>query len=224
LEQAITAAVRIRRFLQHDPSALSLVVSNLFTVAIALLQRWELSAVMWIYWGQSVIIGLANFIRILHLREFSTKGMQVDGKPVEPTEKVKRQTAFFFMVHYGFFHLIYFLFLAGNFRFPQQSLVSILLCVMFFLANHLFSLAHNLRADLARKPNIASVMFFPYARIIPLHLTIIFGSFLIRGTASLAFFLVLKTLADLIMHGVEHARPTSPAQKSLRPPFAGTSH
>jgi hypothetical protein len=206
LKYSFSTTTEVRRFLQHDPSALSLILSNLLTIGIALVQRWELSVVMWIYWAQSVIIGLANFIRILHLREFSTKGMHVSGKPVKATGTVKRDTAFFFLAHYGFFHLIYFLFLMGSAPIPPHSMGPILLCVALFLGNHLFSLIVNLQRDLARKPNIGTVMFFPYARIIPLHLTIIFGSFLVKSTAGLIFFQALKTIADLIMHGVEHAR------------------
>ena len=44
-------------------------------------------------------------------------------------------------------------------------------------------------------------MFYPYARIIPMHLTIIFGS---SFGGTLPLFLVLKTFADAIMHVVEH--------------------
>lgn len=209
VEYSVTAAARIRRFLRSDPSALSLIVSNLVTIVIALIQGWELAVLMWIYWGQSVVIGLSNFVRILRLREFSTKGMRVNGRAVEPTGKVKIETAFFFLAHYGFFHLIYFLFLMGSARIPPHSAGPVMLCVALFLVNHGYSLIINLRADLARKPNIGTVMFFPYARIIPLHLTIIFGSFLIQGAAGLVFFLILKTAADLIMHGVEHARPAA---------------
>ena len=224
MEHSFTAAGRIRRFLWRDPSALSLIVSNLITIGVALIQRWELSVLMRIYWAQSVIIGLANFIRILHLHEFSTRGMRVNGRAVQPTRKVKTQTAFFFLAHYGFFHLIYLLFLAGMARLPAGSLVPVFFCVAVFLVNHAYSLIVNLRADLARKPNIGAVMFFPYARIIPLHLTIIFGSFLITGAAGLVFFLVLKTLADLIMHGVEHARPKTAETASVIPPDSGKIH
>ena len=210
MAQSSTAAARIHRFLRHDPSALSLIVSNLATIVIALVQGWELSVLMRIYWAQSVIIGLANFVRILHLGEFSTRGMRVNGRAVKPTPQFKIQTALFFLAHYGFFHLIYFLILIGSARMPPHSSGPVMLCVALFAVNHTYSLIVNLRADLDRKPNIGTVMFFPYARIIPLHLTIIFGSFLITGSAGLIFFLILKTAADLIMHGVEHARQAGP--------------
>ena len=44
-------------------------------------------------------------------------------------------------------------------------------------------------------------MFYPYARIIPMHLTIVFG---FNFGGALILFLVLKTFADVIMHIVEH--------------------
>ena len=47
------------------------------------------------------------------------------------------------------------------------------------------------------------MMFFPYARIVPMHLTIIFGSTDWGQRQSLALFLFLKLLADVIMHIVE---------------------
>lgn len=50
-------------------------------------------------------------------------------------------------------------------------------------------------------------MFFPNARIIPMHLTILFGGILsggtLKGKMTLALFMVLKTFADVIMHIVE---------------------
>lgn len=52
-------------------------------------------------------------------------------------------------------------------------------------------------------------MLFPYARIIPMHLTIMFGGVLASvGNFShivLLFFMLLKTIADLAMHSLEHA-------------------
>ena len=54
------------------------------------------------------------------------------------------------------------------------------------------------------------MMFFPYARIIPMHITIIAGGFLeksvgvtFQANATLVLFMLLKTLADIIMHTVE---------------------
>jgi len=60
--------------------------------------------------------------------------------------------------------------------------------------------------DLAGTPNIGTLMFLPYARIVPMHLVIVAGA-VWTGRASglaLASFVALKTGADLIMHRAEH--------------------
>ncbi len=57
-----------------------------------------------------------------------------------------------------------------------------------------------------RTPNIGTIMFFPYARVIPMHLTIVIGGHFTKGSqGALILFLALKTIADLIMHMIEHA-------------------
>ena len=49
-------------------------------------------------------------------------------------------------------------------------------------------------------------MFFPYIRIIPMHLMIVAGVSVFGGsTGALIIFLLLKTAADAAMHFVEHA-------------------
>lgn len=48
-------------------------------------------------------------------------------------------------------------------------------------------------------------MFLPYARILPMHLTIILGGALGgEGAAVVLIFGALKTAADVLMHHVEH--------------------
>ena len=202
------------RQFQWDRSALAVVLSNFVTIGFAVVQGWDLSSVMFIYWGQNVVIGLFNFKRILDLKHFSTEGFQINNRSVKPTRQTQRQAAGFFLVHYGFFHLIYLVFLfTGEKASSGGSVFGIAVCVLIFFANHLFSYVHNRERDMNRKPNIGTVMFFPYARILPMHLTIIFGGFVSSCAGNsramsvllLVFFLSLKTLADLIMHMVEHA-------------------
>jgi cellulose synthase/poly-beta-1,6-N-acetylglucosamine synthase-like glycosyltransferase len=162
---------------------------------------------MWIYWFQSITIGFFNFIRILQLKEFSTEGFKINDKPAQPTQSTKIFTAFFFLFHYGLFHFGYMTFiLTGIFtkaygNLPTfADLIYIFLISLLFFINHLFSYVYNKPKD-TKKQNIGALMFYPYARIIPMHLTIIFGS---AVADALSFFLVLKTFADAIMHIVEH--------------------
>jgi hypothetical protein len=68
---------------------------------------------MLLYWGQSVVIGIANVFRMLALEHFSTENFKINDRAVEPTPAVKMQVALFFAVHYGFFHLVYFVFIVA---------------------------------------------------------------------------------------------------------------
>jgi hypothetical protein len=94
-----------QRNLFSDPSLWLLLFSNLVTIFFATKEGWNLSTIMWVYWFQSITIGLFNFIRILQLKEFSTEGFKINGQPAQPTQGTKKFTAFFFLFHYGFFTL-----------------------------------------------------------------------------------------------------------------------
>ena len=190
--------------LHPDWSALTLIASNLLTIAVAVYQKWNPGTVMWIYWGQSVIIGVFNVVRMWTLQDFTTDGLKMNGQPVAPTTASKRYVAIFFMVHYGFFHLVYAIFLTTMTNLSGQDARMILICTAAFFVNHLFSYYYNKDNDDKRKVNLGTLMFFPYARIIPLHITIITGLMLSKTTWALVLFLSLKTVADLVMHAVEH--------------------
>ena len=82
--------MKIPSSIRGDPSTLFLVLSNLATMAFALVERWDLSVVMWIYWGQSVVIGFFNWRRILSLRQFSTENFTMNDQPVDPTPSTRR--------------------------------------------------------------------------------------------------------------------------------------
>jgi hypothetical protein len=73
-----------------------------------------------------------------------------------------------------------------------------------FFANHLYSYYVNRNNPPKRIPNIGSMMFFPYIRIIPMHAFIVFGGLVATSHHALVFFLILKTLADEAMHALEH--------------------
>lgn len=166
-----------------DPSTQSLIFSNLLTIFFAVKENWDLPTVMWIYWFQSLTIGLFNFIKILTLKNFSTEGFYIGKKPVPATESTKISTAFFFLIHYNIFHLVYFIFIFGMSGLsaaadkPIQLKYIIVSSAVFFF-NHFFSFLYNRYRDGERKRNISDVMFSPYARIFPMHLTIFAGHFL----------------------------------------------
>ncbi len=183
-------------------SITSLLASNLFTAYLAITQHWNLASLMLVYWFQSVVIGMFQFLKILDLKEFSTENFTINDRAVEPTQATKIQTAIFFLFHYGFFHFVYLIFIsAGVVGDKPFFMGGLWLPAALYLVNHSISFFANRKQNQQRVPNIGQMMFYPYARIIPMHLTIIFGSAL---QLPIVLFLGLKTLADLIMHLQEH--------------------
>lgn len=204
-----------------DHSLGGLVGANLFALAVAWYTGMSLRELMLIYWIQSVVIGAMNVIRIVKLHQFSTAGMSQNGRPVPETPSGKYQVAGFFALHYGFFHFVYFMFLVvGDRHHPGPALASPLAFAMIalsFVVNHAFSLRHNLESDARGRPNLGTLMFMPYARILPMHLTIIFGMGMAGGARDFGFLLFggLKTAADCVMHVVEHHVLAQNAQQAL---------
>jgi 4-hydroxybenzoate polyprenyltransferase len=204
--------------LNSDRSVTFLLLSNLFTIVLAVLQQWDVHVLMWIYWGQSVVIGYFNVHRILDLEEFSTEGFRVNNKAVAPTPETQRETAVFFALHYGFFHLGYLVFLLVGYGLQGAfTIAGIALCILAFYFNHRFSYHYNREREREGVPNIGSIMFFPYVRIIPMHLMIIMGGvFLGSNSIALVLFLLLKTAADVAMHVIEHAMARARAKRATR--------
>ncbi len=196
----------------RDASLWVLVVSNLYTLVTALYQGWDIMSLMLIYWAQSVIIGFFTIIRILSLQNFSTEGLRLRGRSVLPTKHTRSSMAFFFFIHFGGFHLgyLFFIFVSGVFPVLDSSItIGVFLgTVLVFLFNHAFSFYYHRAADREQPKNIGTIMLIPYARIIPMHITIILGGILFVETGSsrqvLVLFLLLKTLADALMHAFEH--------------------
>lgn len=187
-----------------DKSTVVLILTNIFVIFLAVWQSWDFSTLIWVYWFQSVVIGVFVFIKILKLKNFSTKNFYINHRPVKPTKETKVFTAFFFLVHYGIFHLAYLMFLSGSVALVGSQFLMVLFAGAVFFVNHLFSFRRNFEHDVNKKQNIGIVMFRPYARIIPMHLIIVSGAFFAGTGFALVFFLVLKTIADVVMHVLEH--------------------
>lgn len=194
---------------RYDRSLFFLFLANLITIVQAVWQEWNLTSVMWIYLGQSLSIGFYNWLRLRCLKRFSTGGILVNGKPVGPNAKTQRWFSSFFALHFGFFHLVYIFFLLMSPSQPKWPEIRwiIVFAVIFFI-NHGFSFRTHVKADLKVRRNIGALMLFPYARIVPMHITLVVGANMWKESYfSLVLFLSLKTLADLIMHSIEHRGP-----------------
>ncbi len=190
-------------FPAQDASVWSLVLVNGIALVVAVAGGWSLMDLMAVYWVQSVIIGISYFARMLQLERFSTENFQINDRDVDPTPETKRQTAFFFLFHFGFFHVGYLVFILSEVEGRSPWGLGLLVCSLAFAINHFFSYRYHLEVDRRGTPNIGTLMFTPYLRVVPMHLTIVFGA-LALGATGIFVFGCLKMLADVGMHVVEH--------------------
>jgi len=208
-----------------DMTVLALVAANLFALVLALAEGWSLVTVIFIYWAQSVIIGVFTVAKILSLDlgailvRTAISGPAAAAVPAWFTRYGTVAMAGFFALHYGLFHYGYLTFIdifaisAGQ---PPWTQPGVLLACGVFFANHLYSfLYYRLRERDApvTADTVKEIVVAPYARIIPMHITIIVGGFasLLLGAIGfdatpliLVLFLGLKTYVDVRMHIQKH--------------------
>ena len=189
-----------------DGSVWFLIVANVFSLTVGFHQDWSMVSLMLLYWTQSVVIGISNVFRILALDRFSTEDFTSNGEPVAPTPETKTEVAGFFALHYGFFQIGHLIFLSAYAKGEGLFVPSLWACTGAFALNHLWSYRYNRDLDRQGTPNIGVMMFTPYLRVVPMHLTILLGNVLTQTDAAFWLFGTLKTVADVGMHLVEHAQ------------------
>jgi len=197
---------RIKKRYDLDISTMILLFSNAIVIFIAIYEKWDVGILMWIYWIQSIIIGFYNLIKILTLKNFTTEGLAINDRPAPPSTKTQLLMGFFFILHYGGYHFIYLIFLLFLCRIGWEFWKEILVCSIIFFINHSISFFYNLPKERYKQQNIGRVFGSPYIRIVPMHLTIVLGGVFVKSLFTLVLFLVIKTITDLIMHVVEHAK------------------
>jgi hypothetical protein len=200
------------------PSTWMLIFSNIIVIFFAIIDNLNAIEVLWVYWIQSVIIGVFNFIRILSLKEFSTVGLRRGaGGELPATKAAKISTAIFFLIHYGFFHFVYAMFLGGFSVIGKTSTSGSIhnylwFTSLVFFISYLIEYIQSLRNPSEEIPNLGAVMFAPYLRIIPMHITIILGGFIgMIGSllnvdinfSIIVLFVGIKTFVDLLTHAVD---------------------
>jgi len=214
--------------LLRDPGLRGILLTNGITLVLAVWQDWGVLQLLWPFWVQSLVIGWYARKRILALTPFHPDGTPMELPAGEPVPEMQRSIANFFAIHYGGFHLGYLLFLlgftvmaglerlgrffsegTGEFA-PGQvaggfalDLVFLLVLAFGFWTTHRASHREHVAADLENNPNIAGLMFLPYARIVPMHLCIL-AALPLDGAGIIWLFILLKTGADVLMHVVEH--------------------
>jgi hypothetical protein len=213
----------------HNFPLISLIAANIVTIVLAILGNWDLATVMFIYWAQSIIIG---FFTVIFLLSAGTAALEADlSKPILERGGTRVSTRYvhfyklllagFFCLHYGLFHWAYYSFIvdSGIFGSVNFSDPGIWFSCGLFFANHLYSFLAFRNTGPKGAMYVSEQFFAPYRRIIPMHLTIIFGSIIVLvlqvfGIAStlpvLILFLLLKTITDITSHIDKHNREEHP--------------
>ena len=199
-----------------DLSAWALILTNFITISFAYSEHWVFSTIIWVYWCQTLIIGLFAFLRVIQLTDISSH--EVDRIQPKVYSRSKLRNGALFLAHFtvvqGCLTLI-----LGAFLGPVTSQNGTILVSssLLFFCNHLFSYVYNRNKDSVVHKNIGIMVVRPYLRLLPL-----FVAFLFIGMIVAAFFLVpdqqlapaaylilfmLKTGADVTAHTLEHRLP-----------------
>lgn len=217
--------MRLREHLPPRAEMAEILAANGLALIFALGSASALALMLWTYWAQSVLLGIFNAARILGLKRFSAQGLKSNGKPVPETEGGKRSAGIFFAFHYGFFHFIYMMFL-GSFasigpegaRLGEGDRIWLAAACASFLIPQIGIWRRWREEDRAGIPNLGHLMFAPYVRIIPMHLTILFGAGMLAlgaGWAAALLFAGLKTGADIAGAAIGRAMGEAARAKAI---------
>jgi hypothetical protein len=190
-----------------SPSSLALILANLVPLAGAAFFGWALSDVMVLYWAESAIIGFFNLCKIAVIGRWSAL-----------------LAAPFFAGHFGGFMAVHFLFVYGIFVEGMQDggsggdlrqvaalFVSLWPALLALFLSHGYSFFANfLGRQEYRGRTVRDQMGEPYARIVFMHIVLIFGGglTLILGGPTPVLLLVIgaKIWFDLRAH-LKQRRP-----------------
>lgn len=178
-----------------DPGFWFLLLMNGYLVYYYMQQPGEFNTIVWIYWLQSVLIGVFNFFDLLCVSNPDETSLRINKQPVSKGNM--GCAAWFFLFHYGFFHFVYAIFLlVGNSKGINGQLL--LISAGIFILESSMQLIRRRPSLKNEKINVGKMFFTPYLRIVPMHLMILVPSFL--GITASVVFIVLKTIADAGMY------------------------
>lgn len=207
---------------QTSISSLALICANLVPLVGVLLLGWNLGDMMVLFWCQNAVIGFYSILKLA-----------VVGKLAAVFEIP------LFISHFGAFMaahflFVYYMFIAGpsttHEPFYREALMELFIplwpAILMMFISHGLSFSFNFigQKEYARL-KVSALMSQPYKRLLILHLTIVFGGWLVMLLKSplpaLVFLLLLKTYIDLRAHRKERL-PLQPAGTACCSALSGT--
>jgi len=183
----------LKRFANIDPGLLATLATNVFLIWEYVHNAANIDTIILLFYIQSVLIGVFNVFDIFTVT--NTSAVKSDAIP-KPAMSSKGCLGLFFMVHYGGFHFVYLFFLPQIINFKNVNWPFFQLALALLVIGCIISFIQDKVRNRTQPVNLMAMFFMPYARIIPMHLTILAPKFLHISAPLL--FLSLKTVADVI--------------------------
>lgn len=201
----------------RDHQFWTLLAINVVIIVYYYTYHTTFKTLVWVYWCQSVVIGLFNFLHLVTIENIKPDTIKINDENVKTPKQVVGCIGPFFAFHYGFFHLVYLVFLFTitdakevlDYRLLEVAVGTLVL-------DQLWNFIRLREYEKTHPANVGVLFFLPYLRVVPMHLTIILPSFL--SISSLGLFLFLKTGADLIGFIVTRAIYGKDTDVSVAPP------
>ncbi len=192
---------------------IALLATNALPLVGVLFFGWDAFLLVLLYWAENVVIGFYNILKMAFAK--------VDH-PAEHLGKLFQIP--FFTVHYGGFTAVHGVFVLVMFKqrddfFPFGDTwlgaaygaipdnAKFVLVAMFISHGISFGYNYLYKGEYA-SINPARLMMQPYARVVMMHIAIIFGGFLTAALGSpvglLLMLVIIKTLIDVALHKRQH--------------------
>ncbi len=192
------------------PSLLVLGLANALPIAGVLLLGWKVFPLVLLYWLENVVVGGFNVGKLLL------------AQPQEPAYSVGKLFLIpFFVFHFGMFTLVHGVFVFALFgakslpRFDSLAKLPAAIRayhlgwgVLALVVSHGLSFYWNyFENGEYRRASLPTLMVQPYARLVVLHLAVLFGGWIVLTLGSpllaLLVLVALKTAADVRAHQAE---------------------
>ncbi len=195
------------------PSQVALVLANAVPLVGVLLLGWTVFPLLLLYWLENVVVGGFNVLKMLL------------AKPAEPVYWAGKLFLIpFFIVHFGGFTFVHGVLVVAFFGpkgiEPFDLLTAVPAAIranqlgwglLSLIASHGFSFYWNyVKNGEYQRASLQALMGQPYGRVIVLHLTVLFGGWIVMLLGSpvgaLLVLVALKTAADWRGHRAERRK------------------
>lgn len=184
----------------YDWSFWSLIIWNLVAIVWAVAADWSFKLLIAVYLFQSLIIGLFWFLRVCSLKDFYVQARE--DLSMEETFRARANTAIIFLFTYSLFHLFGLLFVGEMILSGRWPLL--VMAVSFFVSQ--WSSLSKRPVWISDERPTLEIIFFPWVRILPMFVPLLFLGTRFGEKLPLAVFLLAKTFVDAGMHAFEYNR------------------